>query len=120
LEPIVNRTLSLAFIAYLGWAAPARAADTAQPKDVPLTRPDMKKALDDLKKRQPRLPLPPLTEKEKADGKRAGGNGRMRAYYLPKELHGQFPRGSDDAMTLDHKTKTMFFWLVSRANNCMY
>jgi hypothetical protein len=116
----MNRTLSLALIAYLGWAAPARAADAAQPKDVPLTRPDMKKALDDLKKRQARLPVPPLTDKEKADGKRSVGNGRMRAYYLPEELRGQFGRGGDDAMTLDHKTKTMFFWLVSRANNCTY
>jgi hypothetical protein len=116
----MNRVVTLALAASLAWAGPGRAGDAARPKDVPLTRPEMKKALDELKKRQPRLPMPPLTDKEKADGKRAGGNGRMRAYYLPKELHGQFPRGADDAMTLGHKTKTMFFWLVSRANNCMY
>lgn len=114
------KTFPLAVLALCAPVLPARAADAAPSRDVPLTRPDMKKALDDLKKRQPRLPLPPLTAQEKADGKRAGGNGRMRAYYLPAELRGQFARGGDPGMELDHKTKTMFFWLVSRANNCLY
>ena len=41
---------------------PARADE---PKPVPLTRDEMKKALDDLKGRTPRIPLPPLTKEER-------------------------------------------------------
>lgn len=64
---------------------------------VPLTREDMKRALEDSKHAEPRLPLPPLTEEERAraeeaaaqpaDGRPGLGrgivnNGRMRSYYL--------------------------------------
>ena len=46
-------------------------------------------------------------------------NGRMRKLYLPPEvLGGGFLREPDPAMTLDNTFKTMFFWIVSRANNC--
>ena len=94
-----------------------------QPKPVPVTRPDMKQALEDLKKRQPRLPLPPLTDEEKAKyGDRPPvNNGRMRQLYLPPELRGgDFPRDPDPALTLDGAFKTRLFWIVSRANNCEY
>ena len=48
-------------------------------------------------------------------------NGRMRKLYLPPEvLGGGFLREPDPAMTLDNTFKTMFFWIVSRANNCTY
>src|SRR5258708_4044321 len=102
-------------------AGTARPADSS-PKVVPTTRPDMKKALDDLKKRQPRLPLPPLTkdEKEKRDGRSVGNNGRMRRLSLPPELRGEFGRGAETNMTLDRTYKTMFFWIVARSNNCHY
>ena len=94
-----------------------------QPKPVPVTRPDMKQALEDLKKRQPRLPLPALTDEEKAKyGDRPPvNNGRMRQLYLPAELRGgDFPRDPDPSLTLDGAFKTRLFWIVSRANNCEY
>ena len=48
-------------------------------------------------------------------------NARMRKLYLPPELlGGGFSREPDPAMTLNNTTKTMFFWIVSRANNCTY
>ena len=48
-------------------------------------------------------------------------NGRMRKLYLPAEvLGGGFSREPDPAMTLNNTFKTMFFWIVSRANNCTY
>ena len=48
-------------------------------------------------------------------------NGRMRKLYLPAEvLGGGFLREPDPAMTLNNTFKTMFFWIVSRANNCTY
>src|SRR5262245_43561767 len=103
----------------------------AEEKNLPATRWQMKEALEALKKRTPRLPLPPLTdeEKEKArlkskDNKLGGGvvnNGRMRQLYLPAELRGgDFSREKDPAMTLDYDFKTMLFWIVSRVNNCHY
>lgn len=112
-------------LAALVAAAPALllASDPATPKPIPATRPDMKKALEDLKKMTPRLPMPAPTaaELEKAGGKGIVNNGRMRQLYLPEELRGaDFPRGKDASMTLDGTFKTELFWVVSRSNNCWY
>jgi alkylhydroperoxidase family enzyme len=108
----------------LGLAGPAFGQDPSQPKPVPITRDELKQALDALKKREPRLPLPPLTEEEKEKAKRDGrtlvNNGRMRSYYLGPELYGEFPRDPDPNMSLDRPYKVMFFWIVCRANNCHY
>ena len=104
-------------------AAPAADEPSAQPKLVPVTRPDMKQALETLKKREPRLPLPPLTEEEKtqAGDRPVVNNGRMHALYLPPELvGGGGSRSADPAQTLDPTFKTRLFWIVSRANNCQY
>lgn len=106
-------------------AGPAQARDSAAPKAVPPTRPEMKKSLEDLKVRVARLPLPAMTDEELAKaGGRVANNGRMRALYLPADLRGEFSRGGDrgaeSGMTLDRNFKTMFFWIVSRGNNCHY
>ena len=49
----------------LGWSVQVpevRAGEPeSQPRPVPLTRPEMKQLLEDLKSRKPRIPLPPLT-----------------------------------------------------------
>src|ERR1700722_20931919 len=57
---------------------------STSPRPIPLTRPEMKKFLEDMKKRQPRIPLPELTAEEKAKlGERGGGyESRLRALYL--------------------------------------
>jgi hypothetical protein len=116
------RLLLAATLTVVVWVGPVAAQ--GEPMLVPLTRDEMKKALDALKKRQPRLPLPPLTEaeKEKLGGRPPANNGRMRAYYLPVELRGEFRRGGavDPNLSLSQTLRTMFFWIVSRATNCHY
>jgi alkylhydroperoxidase family enzyme len=121
-----------------------------EPSPAPITRPGIKQLLEGSKHSKPRLPLPPLTDAEKARAAQAassgkpqgvmGGivnNGRMRAYYLEPEFRGEFfvrpadlanpdPKAvlrlgaSDPAMPLDPTLRIMFFWLVARANNCYY
>jgi alkylhydroperoxidase family enzyme len=109
-------------------------AGDAPPSDSPApvaaTRPELKELLERSKRSQPRLPLPPPTAEEIAAAKSRPGqgamsgiinNGRMRKLYLPPEvLGGGFSREPDPAMTLNNTFKTMFFWIVSRANNCTY
>ncbi|MSR56266.1 MAG: hypothetical protein EXS05_01155 [Planctomycetaceae bacterium] len=128
--------------------APFAVADeppgTSIPDPVPVTRDDMKRALDASKASLPRLPLPPVTEEEKAlieeqkakaaqDGEKPrrlglANNGRMRAWYLAD--YG-FGRSSDIERaragtnqnadsTFDPSFRTMLFWIVSRGNNCTY
>lgn len=97
----------------------------AKPLPVPLTRPEMKKYLEDMKQRRPRIPLPELTAEEKARlGEReAGYEGRLRSLYLPQgDRQGGFgfSREPDPNMTLSYLFKTQLFWIVSRTNNCQY
>jgi hypothetical protein len=91
------------------------------PKPVPATRPEIKQALESLKWREPRLPLPPPTDEErKAAGDRpVVNNGRMASIYLPAAWRST-KWGKDPAMTLDYALTTECFWIVSRANNCHY
>jgi alkylhydroperoxidase family enzyme len=70
--------------------SPAGASGSDQPRPVPLTRPEMKQLIEDMKSRKPRIPLPELTEEEKAKlGERAAGDvsrlyeSRLRTLYLP-------------------------------------
>jgi hypothetical protein len=107
-----------------GCAPVASAADEpSPPRAVPLTRPALKKALEDLKEATPRVPPPELTAEELA---RLGNRpltpeARIRARYLPTELTaGEFSRDPDPNMSLDYAFKTMLFWIVSRVNNCHY
>jgi len=92
------------------------------PKPIPATRAEIKKALEDLKKRQGRLSLPAPTEAEQAKGS-VVNNARMRALHLSPELRGATGGGSrepDPAMTLDNTFKVYLFWITSRVNNCHY
>jgi hypothetical protein len=115
---------SLAIPLLVALAGAARAADDPkQPLPVPLTRPEMKQSLENLKARKPRIPLPELTEEERARlGERGSGyEGRLRALYLPAgEGRGDFSREPDPNMSLDYRFKTELFWIVSRTNNCHY
>jgi alkylhydroperoxidase family enzyme len=107
----------------------------AAPKDIPATRPLAKAALEALKKREARLPLPPPTEEELKPREGTSGslgrgvvnNGRMRNLYLPADLRstsggnrGSSPRPKDPNMTLDDAFGVELFWIASRANNCHY
>jgi len=85
----------------------------------------MKQYLEDLKDRKPRIPLPGLTQEDKAKlGERAADyEARLRSHYLPAgEARGgfAFSREPDPNMSLDYTFKTELFWIVSRTNNCHY
>ena len=127
----------------------ASAKDEPAAPPVAVNRPGLKKILEGSKSSQPRIPLPPLTEEEKARAAQAasapGGNplagvvnnARMRNHYLAPEFRSEFyvrPADAarpdakailrwgagDPAMPLDPTFRIMFFWLVARANNCYY
>jgi len=118
----------------------ARADD---PRAVPLTRPEMKQFLEDMKARKPRIPLPDLTDEEKAKlgDREANYENRLRVLYLPEGWgfggpgggnrsttaagksaapSGNLGRNLDANMSLDYAFKTELFWIVSRTNNCQY
>jgi AhpD family alkylhydroperoxidase len=104
-----------------------RAGDPADaPRPIPLTRPTMKELLEDMKSRTPRIPLPPLTDEDKAKlGDRGSGyEARLRALYMPGSGDGRGGFGggkeTDPVVSLDYKLKTQLFWIVSRSNNCQY
>lgn len=120
----------------LGIAVAADAGDVgADPRPIPLTRPEMKEFLENMKGRKPRIPLPPITDEEKTALGERGANyeGRLRYHYMPG---GTTPRGGgaqaspqsffgfsrepDPKATLDYGFKTQLFWIVSRTNNCQY
>src|SRR4051812_26074436 len=97
------------------------------PRPIPLTRPEMKQYLEDMKARTPRIPLPELTEEDKAKlGDRGTGyESRLRYHYLPgsETRGGAFGggRGQGDSETgLSYAFKVELFWIVCRANNCQY
>jgi alkylhydroperoxidase family enzyme len=131
-----HQRLAVAFtLAGLALLPPALVAQTpaAGAKTVPATRAEMKRALEQLKGRQPRLPLPPPSaeelERAKANPSPAKGlgpglinNARMRNLYLPAELRGPatLNREPDPRMTLQAPFITEIFWIVSRLNNCHY
>ncbi|QDV36612.1 carboxymuconolactone decarboxylase family protein [Tautonia plasticadhaerens] len=99
--------------------------DGAAPKPVPETRADLKQALEDSKRSEPRLPLPPLSVEEAERAEQGGwgvvNNGRMRRHYLPPGfVSGGFPGREEPGMTLGYPFQTTLFWIVSRANNCTY
>jgi hypothetical protein len=108
------------------WTEVGRADEPrATPLPVPLTRPEMKQALEDLKGRKPRIPLPELSLEEQEELGERGANyeARLRYHYLPAgEGRGGFGMGrqADPNMTLDYAFKTELFWIVSRTNNCHY
>ena len=120
------------------------------PRPIPLTRPEMKRLLEDMKHRKPRIPLPEPTAEEQeklaleTPGRVGGGyEGRLRSLYLPpgsafnggnrfvgnqagdpKGEPGKAGTGGqreqEPAMTLSYAFKVELFWIVSRTNNCQY
>ena len=131
----------LALVLVLFGAAAAVAADDA-PRATPVTRPAMKRMLEEMKSRRERIPLPDLTDAERAaaaeDPTALSYENRLRALYLPgTELRGYLGFGGtapkrpgaptpkvviepDPAVTLDYGFKTRLFWIASRVNNCQY
>lgn len=110
------------------------ATATDAPLPVPLTRPVMKQALEEMKGRTPRIPLPELTDadREKLGERGSSYESRLRYHYMPSSEGqglggsgrgtggGGFGRSNDPDMTLDYAFTVELFWLVSRTNNCLY
>lgn len=116
--------------------------NNAKPRPTPVTRPEMKRLLEDMKERTPRIPLPEQTPEEakaeQADPRSYGYEGRLRKLYLPaSDARGyllfagspkprpgadppRFVNEPDPSVTLDYGFKTRLFWIASRANNCQY
>lgn len=116
-------------------AMTARGEDVpSEPRPTPLTRPEMKQLLEDMKARTPRIPLPELTpeEKERLGERGSGYESRLRSVYMSQgngagtRTSSQAGRGfgmgreQDPNMSLDYAFKTQLFWIASRANNCQY
>ncbi|MCU0709379.1 MAG: hypothetical protein MUF23_13905 [Pirellula sp.] len=111
-----------------------------QPRATPMTRTVMKKYLEDLKKRSPRIPLPEMTEDEKKAGledpRAVTYESRLRKQYLPDSPTSSYLPFSGSAsnnpqsasrmgppeplLTLDYGFKVRLFWIAARANNCQY
>jgi alkylhydroperoxidase family enzyme len=107
-------------IASLALGALARAdGDEAKKKDpgtepraVPLTRPELKQMLEDMKDRQPRIPRPEGAPGQGGGRPAGGGFGGGGTFWGGRD--------ADPLMSLDPTFKTELFWIVSRVNNCQY
>ncbi|MFO0799807.1 MAG: carboxymuconolactone decarboxylase family protein [Gemmataceae bacterium] len=132
------RQCLMALLAVASLAAGLRAdpptnLPTSAPRPIPLTRPEMKEYLEQMKVRRLRIPLPELTAEEKEKlGPRGGGyESRLRALYMPGGGDGKggggggggafgFGGEKEGGMTLEYAFKTQMFWIVCRTNNCQY
>lgn len=128
-------TLGLIFVP-VGLAFAATPEDI--PRPVPITRPEMKRLIESVKVREPRIPLPELSaeEREKLGTQADSYESRLRFHYLTgiDDGRGGNPMGrgargtgrtgggqeQEPGMTLDNAFKVELFWIVSRVNNCQY
>ncbi len=96
------------------------AQEATPPKPIPKNRVDIKKNLEALKTKEPRLPF---DSKEDPSGRPSVNNAKARAYFLPAEwFEGERQLGGSTRTEelVDYELKTKCFWIVSRANNCHY
>ncbi|HAN99639.1 MAG TPA: hypothetical protein DCQ98_20405 [Planctomycetaceae bacterium] len=139
--PRFVRSLSVGLLLFsLSASASLTVAQEADeiPRPTPLTRPEMKRLLEEMKQRTPRIPLPPESADEgAADPRSRGYEGRLRSSYLSSaDIRGylafagspasrpgapaRFTIEPDPVLSLDYPFKTRLFWIASRANNCQY
>lgn len=115
--------IALACVLVFGGFTLGQEVDDA-PRPIPLTRPEMKRLLEDVKVRKPRIPLPELTQQDRELlGERADSyESRLRYHYLGSSEGGsrRFAREADPVASLDYGFKVELFWIVSRVNNCQY
>jgi alkylhydroperoxidase family enzyme len=113
--------VAVAAVVLAAWAGllSARAADPAGP---PPDRRAMLAALEALKERVPRLPMPT----EAVAAIQAGAtepvvnNALMRRLHLPAAVQGPTLRQKDPALGLPDDLAVELFWIASRANDCHY
>lgn len=82
-----KRTALSLVIALLAGVACGADSPVKTPRPVPATRTEMKELLEDMKQRPYRIPLPELTDEEKAAlGERGGSyESRLRSLYVPQQ-----------------------------------
>ena len=126
----MKKTFSIGLGLWLATSNLALSIDSkSSPRPVPLTRPEMKQFLEDMKSRKPRIPLPELTaeDREKLGERATSYESRLRYHYLPTSdprggggtgparMAGGFAgRDNDPEMSLTYKFKVQLFWIVSR------
>ena len=106
-------------VALVGGISSAR-PDSPTPVPVAVTRWGLKELLEEQRSAKPRLPPPPDTAEEKANGRGGAGQNRMRKLLDP-ELRAMWPRDWLDAnMPLTKEMRNELLWISSRVNNCLY
>ena len=130
------------FYQYYNMSPPKPTELASAPRPTPVHRDEMKRLLEDMKKRKERVSLPPISEEEKTqnDGRPVNYESRLTRFFLPNtpgargylNFSGSPTRTPasansnrpalepDPALTLDYGFKTRLFWIASRANNCQY
>ena len=129
----MRRSLVLYFVAQaFGYASFALSQDSIEGiRPTPLTRPEMKRLLEDVKVRVPRIPLPALSDsdREKLGPQADSYESRVKYHYLngidgsngqSRDRPSGVARLQDPLFTLDNALKVELFWIVSRVNNCQY
>lgn len=121
------KTTIFTLFLFLAAITPSTAQEIPYPKDqprvTPITRPAMKMMIEQMKDRQPRIPLPDLTDEDRKQlGEQADSyEARLRYHYLGQPGgRRKWTRQPDPASTLDNAFKIELFWIVSRVNNCQY
>lgn len=117
------RILRFGLCGLVVWLAPALSTGDENPQAIdslpPPTRNEMKRVLEALQLRSPRLPLTPPTDQQGTRRRGSVYNGRARALFLPATWYAADFK-SDPSMTVDSVLKVKAFWVVSRANDCHY
>jgi uncharacterized peroxidase-related enzyme len=104
---------------------PIAAADepSATPKPVPATRPALKAALEALRQRQPRIPLPKVQSGDASHDAflpETWGRGGGLSYLVQIMSRGARDLGAATRANSDALLTDLAFWVVSRGNNCQY
>src|SRR6188768_3829301 len=93
----IRATYFLSLVAALAQASALTASDT--PRPIPITRPEMKQLIEDVKVRTPRIPLPELTaaDREKLGEDADSYESRLRYHFLSGMEEPRGTRGSGGA-----------------------
>lgn len=84
---MISKIISCLSLVVLGLGECHADSPVKTPRPVPATRTEMKELLEDMKKRPYRIPLPELTDKEKAESGERGSSyeSRLRYHYVPQQ-----------------------------------
>ena len=121
----MRRVLVIAGVWICAWGSVNLTAEepTNVPNTVPATRPELKTALERLKDRQPRIPVPAPSGETGAGGYLPatwGGGGGLGGFGQVDTRGARDRRGRMLDARLDRLFIDASLWVVSRSNNCQY